>query len=57
MNPEAFAAAVLAVLRDAEGANARASAAPAWVRDNLSYEVTAARVGAVYARLLEVPPP
>jgi len=57
MTPEAFAAAVVSLLRDAEGANARAAAAPAWIRTNLSYEVTAERVGAVYARLLEVPPP
>jgi glycosyltransferase involved in cell wall biosynthesis len=57
MNPEAFAAAILSVFRDAHGANARAAAAPAWVRANLSYEVTAERVGAVYARLLKAPSP
>lgn len=57
MNPEAFAAAILSLLRDADRANARAAAAPGWIRANLSYEVTAERVGAVYARLLEVPLP
>jgi glycosyltransferase involved in cell wall biosynthesis len=57
MNPEAFAAAILSLLRDAHGANARAAAAPAWIRANLSYEVTAERVGAVYARLLKAPSP
>jgi glycosyltransferase involved in cell wall biosynthesis len=57
MKPEAFAAAILSLLRDPLGANARAAAAPAWVRANLSYEVTAKRVGEVYARLLKSPSP
>ena len=57
MNPEAFAAAIVSLLRDDAGTRARASAAPAWIRDNLSYEVTAERVGAVYARLLKVAQP
>lgn len=57
MNPKAFATAILSLLRDAHGANARAAAAPAWIRANLSYEVTAERVGAVYARLLKAPSP
>jgi glycosyltransferase involved in cell wall biosynthesis len=57
MNAEAFAAAILAVLRGTGSAAERAAAAPAWIRDNLSYEVTAERVGRVYARLLGVAPP
>ena len=57
MNPEAFATAILSLFRDRASAEARAAAAPAWVRANLSYEVTAERVGAVYRRLLEARSP
>jgi glycosyltransferase involved in cell wall biosynthesis len=56
MNPDAFAAAILSLFRDRESAEARAASAPAWVRANLSYEVTAERVGAVYRRLLKALP-
>ncbi len=55
MSPQAFAAAILSLFGEAHAANARAAAAPAWIRAHLSYEVTAERVGAVYARLLKAP--
>ncbi len=52
MDPDSFAAAILSIFRDEEGAITRAANAPSWVRANLSYEVTAERVGAVYKRLI-----
>jgi len=52
MNAAAFARAILSILSEGGAAIARAAAAPAWVRANLSYDVTATRVGDVYARLV-----